>query len=106
MSRLVEGNPSSDKDEGMKGYLGEDPRKQHPEMQGGQNRKERKPGGLVGCGEALRTPARHHLAGTSEQLGRLRVLSTELEGTRNCVSVCIFLPLVEAAAGLVTVWPL
>lgn len=86
----VRGNPSSDKDKGMKGYLGEDPRKQHPEMQGGQNRKERKPGGLIGCGAALGTPARHHIAGTSEQPGRLCVLSTEPEGTRNCV--CSLLP--------------
>lgn len=79
------GNPNSDKGKDMKDDLGEDPRKQHPEMQGGQNRTERKPVELIGCGAALGTPARYHLAGTSEQPGRLCVVDEELH-------VCSHLP--------------
>lgn len=68
---LVRGTPDSDKGEGEKCCLGNDPKKQHPKMQGGQNRKERKRGGFLNCGAALGTPAGHHLAETSEQLSGL-----------------------------------
>jgi hypothetical protein len=41
-------SPYSEKGEGLRVYLENGPRKQHPEMQGGQGRKEKNQGAILG----------------------------------------------------------
>lgn len=101
-AQVVGRPPNSDKGGGMKVYLENDPRKQHPDTLGGQNRKEREPGGFISCGAALGTILLDRLRNWMDCM----CSAQSSLGTRSYVSVHILLLLVEAASGLVTGWHL
>lgn len=96
---------NSDMSQGVKGYLGNGPRKQHPEIQGNQNGKERTPGRLISCGAALGTPAALGtilLEPLNNWVDCVCSAQSSLGTGSCCVAVHNFLLLAEAAPGLVT----